>query len=439
MPCRACWWLRHSLFYKTKLTIVGGGKHLVLLLLLLWAGVGLTFGQEQTTELCFNFRVNLTQLDSLYRDNGARMQQLSEALRALNGDPNLRLIRITFCGTASPEGSYELNQRLSRNRSAAVEQLVRSQMALPDSLVHHIYNYIPWDSLREKVVHSDLIDKDSVLAIIDRPARLVPYHLRGEMIDARVPQLQRLQGGRPWRALLKQFFKSMRSATVVLLTYRQEPQPQIEPQPIAPEPLPADTVAMQTDSLQGVTVAGEAITPCPRHLYIKTNAVGWALLAANVAVEADFGCHWSVALPLYWSSWNYFTGTTKFRTLSLQPECRYWLSPERNGLFIAAHAGLTWYNFAFGDSYRTQDHGGHSPAWGGGLAAGWRIPLSHNHRWRMELSLGLGVYRLHHDKFRNEHNGLLVSTERRTRLCFDQAGITLVYAFPWRSEKGGRQ
>ena len=166
-----------------------------------------------------------------------------------------------------------------------------------------------------------------------------------------------------------------------------------------------------------------------RHLYVKTNVVGWAMAVTNIAAEVDLAKHWSFALPLYWSSWNYFKQTLKFRMLSIQPEVRYWFSEDNNGWFSGAHFGWASYNFATDGDYRYQDHGGNTPAIGGGIAAGYRLPVSRNKRWLMEFSVGAGIYKLNYDKFYNYKNGLLIETRKKTWFGIDQAVVSVAYMF----------
>ena len=152
----------------------------------------------------------------------------------------------------------------------------------------------------------------------------------------------------------------------------------------------------------------------------------------NIAAEVDCNNHWSFALPIYYSAWNYFKTTVKFRTLSIQPEIRYWLSKNNNGFFTGAHLGLAYYNFAFNGNYRYQDHDGKTPAIGGGLSIGYRLPVSKNNRWLLEMQLGAGAYKLHYDKFFNTNNtkdGLLVESIKKTYWGLDQAAVSLSYSF----------
>ena len=142
-----------------------------------------------------------------------------------------------------------------------------------------------------------------------------------------------------------------------------------------------------------------------RKLYIKTNAIGWAMFISNVAVEIDIAPHLSFQLPICYSAVDYFSRELKFRTFAVQPELRWWFS-KPDGLFVGAHFGTAYFNYATKGDWRIQTYDGDRPLWGGGLAAGYRMSLSKRHpRWNVEFSIGAGVYDVYYDKFYNEKNG----------------------------------
>ena len=170
-----------------------------------------------------------------------------------------------------------------------------------------------------------------------------------------------------------------------------------------------------------------------------TIAVGLALGITNLAVETDIVKHWSLTLPVYYSAWNYFQSTTKFRTFAIQPEVRYWLSEDNQGFFGGAHFGLAFYNIATDGSFRYQDLNRKTPAIGGGLSAGYRLPISKSNRWFIEFTLGAGVYPLHYDKFHNTPNtkdGLMIESIKKTYWGIDQISVSLAYRFV-QKKKGG--
>ncbi|MCF0194686.1 MAG: DUF3575 domain-containing protein [Bacteroidaceae bacterium] len=175
--------------------------------------------------------------------------------------------------------------------------------------------------------------------------------------------------------------------------------------------------------------------PWQRKWYLKTNAAVWAFAIANIAGEVDIARHWSISLPLCYSAWDYFSSTVKFRILSFQPEARYWFGEQNDQWFVGAHTGFAYYNIATGGDYRIQDRQRDTPAWGVGICAGYRLPL--NERWKMEFSLGFGVYPVDYDKFINQYGAMLVYTESKTYVGLDQLNISFAYTFDFK--KGGGQ
>ena len=380
---------------------------------------------ERKQVFSVGFRVNKVAIDTSFSNNANRIKDLDEFLQDLADDADARVLDVEFCGAASPEGSDQWNRYLARHRLAALERHISSHIDLTEYNVKREESHIPWDYLVDKVSGDTQPYRDEVLSILAETPTLVEYR-SGKMIDRRILKLQKLDGGRVWRQLFKQYFASMRNAYVIFTVYdnqRLDAMPEMDLQ-LLDQPSQA--------ILNRPRPYTQAIQSWEPHLYLKTNLVGLGLLNANVAAEMDIAPHWSFSMPLNYGACDYFKSTVKFRTLSLQPELRYWLKERNDGIFAGAHVGLAYYNYAFGGPYRYQDHKGKSPAAGGGLSLGYRIPLSGNGRWKLEFSAGAGVYSLHYDVFHNTpdfRDGLLVGDVSKVYFGLDQLSISLAYMF----------
>ena len=405
-------------------------------LILLMLGVGIARSQELRKEIRIDFRVNVTSIDSAYSDNAAHLRDIVNYLRQIKNDSTVAVLDVSFCGAASPEGSDQLNRRLARGRLTSLENLIRKKVDIPDSIISRNDSYIPWEYLKEQIEKSDLAHKDEVIAILDEESQLVDYHHPNTHIDNRVVKLKQIDEGRVWQQMNRMFFRDMRNASVVFITYKKlgldlnptvaidTVSPQPEPEPV----VPADTVPVEDDEF--------VWTP---QVHVKTNFIGLGLGIVNAGVEFDLTNHWSVALSCYYSGWDYFRETLKFRVNSVYLEGRYWLSPFNTGFFAGAHVGMAYYNFAFDGFYRYQDHDTESPAYGGGLTLGYRLPLSKNRKWNLEFALGAGCYHLYYNTFYNVDNGRLAGVCKDTYWGIDQAGISLSYAFDLKKKKGGKR
>jgi hypothetical protein len=177
----------------------------------------------------------------------------------------------------------------------------------------------------------------------------------------------------------------------------------------------------------------EAEAPAPpawtRKLRLQTNVLGLALGIVNIGAEVDLAKHWTFMLPVYYSAWDYFKPTIKFRTFAIQPEVRYWLSANNTGPFAGAHFGVGYYNLAWDGLFRYQDAGRETPAVGGGLSIGYRKPLGASKRWSIDFSVGAGVYSLEYDRFVNIDNGIYVDSHQETYVGLDHVSVAITYMF----------
>lgn len=407
-------------------------------LILLLYGTVVAHSQEYRTEISVDFRVNRTDIEPDYGDNAIRLNEIWNLIQNLKEDDPSQIIEVAFCGAASPEGSYELNRRLANGRLTALEEFVRRELDIPENVIIRNDSYIPWSYLRKEISRADIPYKQEILDILDADSTLVDYHRDNQQIDGRIKQLQQLEDGKAWRLLMDRFFAKMRSSSAIFLTRRKP----MQPKPVAP-PVFGSSASIDNQIAWNVVPAPVLEQPAPvveeqwrPSLYVKSNGIGWLMLIGNAAVEADICQHFSFTLPVYYSALNYFTRTLKFRTFAIQPELRYWFSPENNGWFVGAHFGLAYYNYAVKGDWRIQDHNRETPAIGGGVSGGYRMPLGKKNRWHLEFTLGAGVYPVHYDKFHNERNGLLYETKKKTFVGVDNAAVTLAYRFDLKKEGG---
>lgn len=375
-----------------------------------------------------HFRLDKHYLDLDYMGNRASLQKFAQKVDSIGIS---RIDSVVVVSQSSPEGVYEHNLWLSRNRANTMRKHIQdTHPQLRDRLT--VYpDGESWKRLREYVKNDTLMKKETiekVISIIDSDINIGTKKWRMQQLPV-------------YRYLLATYYPRIRNSSFIILYYSEEAKPEKVPEEetvkeeVTPAPKEEEKVE-EPPVVVSVVPVPEEWTP---RVHLKTNAVGLGLAIANVGAEIDFAKHWSFTLPICYSAWNYFRSTIKFRTFSIQPEFRYWLSQKNDGFFAGAHFGLTYYNFAFNGDYRYQDHDGTTPAIGGGLSVGYRMPISKNNRWRMEFTLGAGVYPLHYDVFHNTKktkDGLMTETIKKTYWGIDQAAISFMYTFDLK-KKGG--
>ncbi|MBQ8607889.1 MAG: DUF3575 domain-containing protein [Bacteroidaceae bacterium] len=382
---------------------------------------------KQHTQIEVHFKFDKYNLDLDYMGNDTSLRNFAHKIDSI-GISNIDSIVVV--SQSSPEGVYEHNLMLSRNRANTMRKYILDKHPELLNCLHVYPDGESWFQLREYIKKDTLMKKSSiekVISIIDADINVGTKKWRMEQLPV-------------YRYLLKTYYPRIRNSSFYILYYT-EVKP-IEPivEVTKPKP-PVEIIEIIPDSTAIIETVIPEVEGWSRKLHLKTNAIGLGMAIANVAAEIDLAKHWSFTLPVYYSAWDYFKSTIKFRTFAVQPELRYWLSEENDGFFGGAHFSLAYYNFAFDGDYRYQDHNRETPSIGGGVSIGYRMPISKNNRWRVEFSLGAGVYSRHYDKFYNTprtKDGLMIESIKKTYWGIDQAAVSFSYSFDLK-KKGGKR
>ena len=387
-----------------------------------------TFEKQYT----IHFRVNESEPDPEYLDNAQTMEMMvKEISSALNTD-GMVSCRIEISASASPEGNYVHNEKLSKRRMDSVLSTLKHSIDISDVTFYTNSQVKDWAIVAAYVTEDQQVpNRSEVLQIINSfdGQKNLKY------------DLMKIEEG-AYEYITKNVFPLLRSAKVIAeydLTkrYARNRVPTInrtlsQGAITAAQKLriPAPAPVVEPEPTQDAKSSGFNST-----LKVKTNLVGLALGHANIAVEYAFAEHFSVALPFYYSGgFDYFKETIKFRGVVLQPEVRYYFK-ETEGFYAGVHFGLGWYNYALDGEFRIQDHKGRTPAYGGGLGLGYAFNFKKNPRWGMEFAIGAGVYKAKYDILYNEHNGPYEDTGiEKTFVGIDNASVAFTYNFDLRKE-----
>lgn len=379
--------------------------------------------------LAVEFKIDSFSILPDYSDNAVALDSLQRVIARAVTDPDFSISDIVVAGAASPDGNYNYNMRLARQRMQALGKYIRNNYTLPEGIsVEEGDSFVAWPDFRKSVSDSDLPEGEIVLKLASKGSdnSISDTHQR-------LRNLRLLDKGKVWKNLANDIFPKLRTA--VSITLATETIRHITEEIVT---LPADTIAVEPESVS--EPAEDSIAPeepvtieaplCGRRWHLETNALEWALAISNIGGEYDFANRWSVALSLHYSAWNYGKSTRKFRTFIFRPEARYWFRDCHKGFFLDAHLQMAAYNFALPSwKYRIQDVDGKNPALGGGIGVGYRVPISKNGHWSFQTQLGIGVYHLKYDRFKNRANGPRVDTRSRVWAGIDNFAISIVYNF----------
>lgn len=350
--------------------------------------------QESTTEIRIDYRLGSQTLEPEYADNAARLERIVSYLQEIKQDTTLNIVSISFCGAASPEGSYELNKRLAQGRLAALEAFVRSHVEVPEALVQRKEDYIPWNELAQLVQASDMAYKDEIISILNEDSQLVQYRTGKRQVDARVSKLKALHGGTVWRTLNRQFFSKMRNAYAVFVTVQRKPAPVVEP---APEPEPEPEPVIEPTPIVEPEPAPEpepepapvVDTRKPFYMSVSTNMLYDLLAVPNVGVEFYLGKNWSVAGHWMYAWWKSDKKHRYWRTYGGDLAVRKWFGKKAEekpltGHHLGLYGQIITYDFETGG----RGYLGDKWSYAGGIEYGYSLPIAT--RLNLDFTMGVG-------------------------------------------------
>lgn len=377
-------------------------KKLLVFLLVFFCSGHFASSTEHRTEIFVDFRLNDAHIDPAYSDNALRIDEAISFLCGLANDTAARISSVAFCGSASPEGSYEWNRHLASRRLAALERFIREYIDLPDSIISRSDSYIPWDYLRGRVSESDLLMKDTIISIIGMDAQVVSDPSTGKHVDRRILLLKRLEDGNVWDQLMRRYFSDMRSSSVVAITYKEMP---------ASASLSVPT--SEVSDIMNIVSADRAIRCQPilipleedfslkhhKHLYmgIYTNLLFDALGVPNLGAEFYLGRNFSIAGNWMHAWWCQECHRRYWRLYGGEINLRRWFGSASRlkplaGHHLGIYAQAFTYDFQLGGKvYMGGEPGGtifDRAHFGGGVEYGYALPVAS--RFNIDFSLGVG-------------------------------------------------
>ena len=359
-------------------------------------GCGQAFSQEIRKEIFLDFRINKGTLDTIYMNNAERLSEVISFLEEFKSDSALDMIAVSFCGSASPEGTIAINRRLSAERSKALEEYVRSHISLPDSIIVRCKDVFAWDRLIRLVEESDMQYKDEVLNILLNVPEYT-YNNNGAITDSRKKHLMDLQGGRAWQYMLKHFYPHIRNASVVFIIKKQPPVEK-----------PEGLQAMETLEEQRPVFLAGAIRQRPPvaqgpekpfYMAVKTNMLYDVAAVPNVGVEFYLGKNWSITGNWMYGWWNSDRHHRFWRIYGGELGVRKWFGKKADekpltGHHLGVYGQVFTYDFEWGGKGYMGGAPGkmmwNTPNYAVGIEYGYSLPIAR--RLNIDFTIGLGYW-----------------------------------------------
>ena len=168
------------------------------------------------------FRVSKVEIDHRIFNNEVNFSKILAAVDRIYGERGNTIEKIQISGFASPEGGSKFNTWLGENRAKALIDYIikqRPEYGLTYSNFEVVNGEENWRGLRKVLEQSKMKQKAKVIAIIDDAT------LKGE---AKKRKIKELDGGRVWRAMVKEIYSELRSAKYKSIFYYAENDNNVE-------------------------------------------------------------------------------------------------------------------------------------------------------------------------------------------------------------------
>lgn len=135
---------------------------------------------DSVIDCALHYRMNRAQFHPEFEGNDQALERLKGLFRRMEQDPDMHVQTIIIRGTASPDGPGEFNRGLAEQRASRFGELMAERYPCCRNCTMEIRSDVAdWEDCCEAVCHSDIPDKERVLAVLrssdsseDKQARL---------------------------------------------------------------------------------------------------------------------------------------------------------------------------------------------------------------------------------------------------------------------------
>ena len=373
--------------------------------------------QDRKDSVEIHFRQGYSTLDMSLGKNKEVLQRITDSLAITSTDSIYSIKDVTVIGGASPEGSIELNKRLSEKRANVLFDYLSKYTVLLPSSKHFIYLGRDWNGLLQLVrLDGNVPYQDEVIALLESIVQSISDGEKAS--DANLNKLINLRNGEPYIYIYKVLFPRLR-ASRMLISYEKVWNP--------------ISIVVPPFNTQGITQIpceiGDSITlpipmPVEREktflMNIKSNLLYDALLVPNLGVEFYLNNRYSVAANYSLAWWSNDPRHHYMQLIDVELEGRRYFrgNDTHTGHYLSVYGHANLYDFSFDAERAWQGEG-----IGIGIGYGYIWQPFKNKRWKLDAFLRVGFYQSHYDpyhagdpyagKYYYDWEGLIENFQRR--------------------------
>lgn len=334
-----------------------------------------------------DFVLDKTDIRPSYHNNVEELGKIRAQLDSVMNDTAATIHSMTIHGYASPEGPYQHNVDLARDRTEALKKYITDLYSFPENFIQTDYTPEDWAGFRRFMEKSDLPHKEEIIAIIDLDMEQ----------DAQLRIIQKKYRDE-YKIILRDYFPYLRHSDYTIGYTRREKVEQagttdtLNRMPLCE--LPPTTPLLQLPSYKP-------------WFALKTNMLFDLALAVNVELEVAFGKDrlYSAMMEWWtpWYVWHHNSRAYEFQTLGF--ELRRWFRRCEDGLppLSGKFVGLYYANGKYDLEWNSDGNQGEFQSVGATVGYSWVLSKHFN----LEASFSMGAFwgprRHYHGMFNDTH------------------------------------
>lgn len=114
-----------------------------------------------------DFPVNQIVIYPDYRNNTVELGKIISTIDSVKNDKDITVTSLHIAGTASPEGPYENNVYLAKNRTIALKDYVLTLYNFPSGFITTSYVPVDWEGLKEWLESNNMQNREQILSIVN--------------------------------------------------------------------------------------------------------------------------------------------------------------------------------------------------------------------------------------------------------------------------------
>lgn len=348
---------------------------------------------KDSTEVLFH--QSKSQVDPNLGANKANLDRMVRIIKERSDSADTYHLRnVRVIGSASPEGSVEINRFLSIKRAHNILDYLGERVPLDNSQTEFVFLGRNWQGLYSLIVEDTYIPyRSEVIEILSPVTGTDP--ITPEVSDRMLRGLKRLHNGKSYRYLYSNLFPKLRNSRLSVEYERLIPKPVITDTIPEPTVLPDSIELIENVFIDEPVIA--SATCRPFYIGMKTNLLYDALLLPNIGAEFYLGKNWSIVGNWTYGWWNKNKTHRYWRAYGGDLAVRKWFGAKANakpltGHHLGLYAGVFTYDFEFGGKGYMGGRPGHS-LWNrcmytAGVEYGYSLPIAR--RLNLDFTLGVG-------------------------------------------------